>query len=93
MNAIFNDSLLNIFLLPEWGQLYVIQNHGRAEIFEVKNELGHAFYQFTVRPIPLKFNHTQFYDTITPFGMGGPILSDCLPASSESSKKRGENRI
>lgn len=79
MTVISETLVPDIFFLPEWGQAYASQDHGQVEVFELKNEYGHIFYQFVVRPIPFKLNGIQYFDTITPFGTGGPIILNCQP--------------
>jgi serine/alanine adding enzyme len=69
----------DIFLMPEWGKAYESQDHGESRIFELKNEIGHVYYQFVLRPVPILAEGTSYYDTITPFGQGGPVILNCQP--------------
>lgn len=74
----------DIYFLPEWGKAYEVkEENGELRIFELENELGHVFYQFIVRPIPLNYGSTTYYDTITPFGFSGPIILKCKEGKNE----------
>ncbi|WP_158599100.1 GNAT family N-acetyltransferase [Planococcus salinus] len=74
----------DIYFLPEWGKSYEAkEKDGELRIFEFENELGHVFYQFIIRPIPLSCGNTTFYDTITPFGFSGPIILRCKEGENE----------
>ncbi|SDI35665.1 Acetyltransferase (GNAT) domain-containing protein [Planococcus glaciei] len=69
----------DIFFMPEWGKAYESQDQGESRIFEVKNAIGHIFYSFVLRPIPILAGETLYYDTVTPFGQNGPIILKCQP--------------
>ena len=73
------EQVPDVFFMPEWGKAYESQDHGESRVFEVKNSIGHIFYHFVVRPIPILDGETHYYDTITPFGQSGPIILECQP--------------
>lgn len=76
--------LPDIYFLPEWGRYYEEKEQkGETKIFELKNEWGHVFYQFIVRPIPINADDTTYYDTITPYGFSGPIILHCSKGKKE----------
>lgn len=70
--------LPDIYFLPEWGEYYEKKEHqGKLKIFEVHHELGHVYYQFIVRPIPIETGGKTYFDTITPYGFSGPVITGC----------------
>lgn len=65
----------DIYFLPEWGKFFETKESGGEWcVFETKNEKGHVFYQFIVRPTPIQLDGTVYYDIITPYGFSGPII-------------------
>ncbi|TWT01918.1 GNAT family N-acetyltransferase [Planomicrobium sp. CPCC 101079] len=79
MKVITKTTVPDIFFAPEWGKAYESHDHGEMRIFEVKNELGHIYYSFILRAIPIPVGAVRYYDTITSFGLSGPIILDCIP--------------
>lgn len=78
--AILSETAVpDIFFLPEWGKSYESQDQGEIKIFELKNETGHIFYPFVLRQVPIKIGEELYYDTITPFGLNGPVILNCNP--------------
>ncbi|MGK7376296.1 GNAT family N-acetyltransferase [Planococcus sp. 1R117A] len=69
----------DVFFMSEWGKAYESQDQGECTVFEVKNDIGHIFYSFVLRPIPIQAGGTIYYDAITPFGQSGPIILNCQP--------------
>lgn len=66
----------DIFFLPEWAKTYESQDHGSAELFEFQHPLGNIHYSFIKRSIP---HSTEYFDAITPFGLNGPLITECQP--------------
>lgn len=77
MTVVPTSLLSDIFFLPEWGKAYAKQEKGINEVFEFSTDYGHVYYQFVVRPIPIDVGDITYYDTITPFGPGGPVIISC----------------
>lgn len=72
--------LPDIYFLPEWGQCFAEKEQGgELRIFELKHDLGHVYYQFILRPIPINLGGEMYYDTITPYGFSGPIVLESVP--------------
>lgn len=73
-------SVPDIYFLPEWGKYFEEkEKNGEIRLFELKHELGHVYYQFIIRPIPIDIEGGIYYDTITPYGWSGPIVIECAP--------------
>ena len=74
------ETFPDIYFLPEWGRAYEVKEKGgELRRFELKNEIGHVYYQFIVRKTPVQTDEQEYYDTITPFGFSGPVILKCLP--------------
>ncbi|MFD1031315.1 GNAT family N-acetyltransferase [Metaplanococcus flavidus] len=71
-------TLPDTYFLPEWGKYFETKEEaGEHQLFELKNEWGHIFYQFIKRPIRILDRETGYYDTITPYGFSGPVILNC----------------
>ena len=76
MNVSTKTGIPDIFFLPEWARAYESQDHGVAELFEFQNTLGRVHYTFIKRRVP---GNADYWDAITPFGLNGPLITDCRP--------------
>ncbi|WKA53856.1 GNAT family N-acetyltransferase [Planococcus shixiaomingii] len=73
----------DIYFLPEWGKSYESKDGGELKIFELENEVGHVFYQFVLRQVPVENGNAIYFDTITPYGFNGPLILRCEPDKKE----------
>lgn len=64
----------DIYFDKNYGKLYEKIENGKAEIFEYEDENGKISNQFILREISEKIDGIQYFDIITPYGYGGPIL-------------------
>ncbi len=69
---------MDIYFEEKYGRLYEKIENGKVDIFEYKNELGSIRTMFIKREIPMKIDNKTYYDLITPYGYGGPIIVDCI---------------
>lgn len=75
----------DIYFLPDWGKYFESKEEtGKLTIFELKNELGHIFYQFILREIPVSNGKATYYDIITPYGFSGPVILSCQDHQKEA---------
>ena len=72
---------MDIYFEEKYGSLYEKMENGKVDIFEYKNELGSIRSMFIKREIPMKIDNKTYYDLITPYGYGGPIVVDCVDNS------------
>lgn len=65
---------MNLYFDEKYGKLY--ENHEKAELttFDFENENGKIKYMFLKREVPYLINDTIYYDILTPYGYGGPII-------------------
>lgn len=68
----------DIYFRPEYGQLYKKIETGKVEIFDFYSSLGHIYYQFIKRPIDILIDERRYYDIVTPYGYGGPLILKCV---------------
>lgn len=68
--------MLDVYYLPEYGRLCETMEEGKCETFEHLSSAGHIVNVFIIRPVPWIVNGEQYYDIVTPYGYGGPIVLD-----------------
>ncbi|MDN7241611.1 GNAT family N-acetyltransferase [Planococcus sp. N028] len=73
----------DIYFLPDWGKSYESKDGGELKVFEFENDIGHVFYQFVLRPVPIENGTVTYFDTITPYGFNGPLILRCNPQKKE----------
>lgn len=67
--------LIDIYFNKSYGALYEKTENGSCETFEFRNSLGMVRHMFVKREIPIALEGvTSYYDLITPYGYGGPIM-------------------
>ncbi len=64
----------DIYFDPQYCKLYEEIEHGTCEVFEYADETGRARNIFMKRPVPWLVDGKQYYDIVTPYGYGGPIV-------------------
>ena len=69
--------MLDIYFEPAYGKLYEKIEHGESTIYEYKSNIGNVYHMFIKREIEELVEGKKWYDLITPYGYGGPILKDC----------------
>lgn len=74
MSVTTKTGIPDIFFLPEWAGAYESQDGGVAQVFEFEHSLGRIQYTFIKRIVP---GTTGYFDTITPFGLNGPLITEC----------------
>ena len=65
---------MDIYFSYEYAVLSALIDGGAAESFLFDSEYGSVVYRFIKREIPKKIDGTQYYDIVTPYGYGGPVL-------------------
>lgn len=64
----------DIYFDENYGKLYEKIENGIAYVFIYEDENGKITNQFLKREIPDKVNGEIYYDLVTPYGYGGPII-------------------
>lgn len=77
--------MTDIYFNKDYGALYEKTENGSCESFEFRNALGSVRHMFIKRGIPITLaGETPYYDLITPYGYGGPVME----AVDEAAKKQ-----
>lgn len=78
-------SNIDFYFDEYYGKLYEKAENGEACIFKFESEFGSVEHQFIKREIPagkLPFEGT-YYDIVSPYGYGGPVMTDVNPDNKE----------
>lgn len=65
---------IDLYFDENYGKLYEKIENGKANVFEYEDENGKITNQFLIREIPEKVEGNTFYDLVTPYGYGGPVI-------------------
>lgn len=68
----------DIYFEENYGKIYEKIENGEATIFKSHTKNGTITNQFIKREIPITIDKKTYYDIITPYGYGGPIINECL---------------
>lgn len=66
--------MLDIYFNPAYGKICEWVDGGACCRFELNTEYGQIVNQFIQRPLPFLIDGVQYYDIVTPYGYGGPIV-------------------
>src|SRR5699024_109412 len=69
--------MADIYFDSNYGKLYENHEKGETNFFEFDSTYGRIEHMFIKRKIPNKINGRSYYDIITPYGYGGPIIKNC----------------
>ena len=75
-------SIEDIYFQPQYGKLYETIENGKCEVFEHCSELGTIYHLFIKRQIPIKVYNRVWYDLVTPYGYGGPVVVSCAEGNN-----------
>ena len=69
------DFTNDIYFMKEYGKIHaLLEDNGTSETFELANEYGKIRHMFIKREIPEIIDGVTYYDLVTPYGYGGPII-------------------
>ena len=68
----------DIYFLPAYGKLNEHIEGGEAKNFDFICEYGHVRSVFIRRAVPFLLNGEKYYDAITPYGYGGPVVLETI---------------
>lgn len=80
----------DLYFELNYGKLYEAIESGICEEFIFENELGKVRHLFLKRQIPISFSNVQYYDLVTPYGYGGPLMSGALEENKAELAKNFE---
>lgn len=67
---------MDIYFEPCYGNLYEAAENGKNTVWEYTGKEGIIRHQFLLREIPLQVLGQKWFDIITPYGYGGPVIAD-----------------
>lgn len=79
----------DIYFLEKYGRLYEEIENGKLEVFEYNSNIGSIRNMFIKRDIPIIIDNVKYYDIVTPYGYGGPIIVKCYDESKRKELVRG----
>ena len=69
--------MIDIYFEANYGKLYEKIENGTNEVFEFSCDHGKIYHMFIKRQIDTSVDDTTWYDLVTPYGYGGPIILQC----------------
>src|SRR5699024_852612 len=87
------ENLPDIYFKSDYGKLNEHIENGIAKVFELNSEYGSIRHQFIVREIPIKIANKTYYDLTTPYGYGGPIITESVPDKEDQLINKFENEF
>lgn len=73
--------MMDIYFEKNYGKLYEKIERGTCEVFEHFSSTGKIRHMFIKREIPIRVGGVRYYDLITPYGYGGPLVLECEEGS------------
>ena len=72
---------MDIYFKEEYAKLYKEIEKGEVENFCFENELGKVLFIYIKREVIL--DNIKYYDIITPYGYGGPLIQNCKDKNTD----------
>jgi len=69
---------MEINFTEPYGRLYETIEDGELVIFDFENEYGKVRNMFIKRKIPFDLEKKVFFDIVTPYGYGGPVIQETI---------------
>src|SRR5699024_5496764 len=70
--------MLDIYFESNYGKLYETVENGESIVFEYESQDGKIKHIFIKREIPTLINDEVYYDIVTPYGYGGPLIVESI---------------
>ncbi len=83
----------DIYFEENYGKLYEHIENGKVKTFKYEDDNGKISNQFILREIPIKIDDNKYFDIITPYGYGGPIIEKCIQEKKEELLKGYEKNF
>lgn len=74
----------DIYFDKKYGKLYEKAENGTAVCWQYDGPEGCVSHQFLLRKIPISTDNGPWYDIITPYGYGGPLIESVAEGSSQA---------
>lgn len=66
----------DLFFAKDYAKLYEKIEGGSCEVFEFEHSIGSVYHQFIKREIPVPLEGGPYFDLLTPYGYGGPVITE-----------------
>ena len=66
----------DLFFAKDYAKLYEKIEGGSCEVFEFEHATGSVYHQFIKREIPVLVEGEPYFDLLTPYGYGGPVITE-----------------
>lgn len=66
--------MYDIYFLPDYGKLNEYIEGGISQTFDFVCKHGHIRNVYIKRAVPFLLNGVQYFDAISPYGYGGPVI-------------------
>ncbi|MGB6409129.1 MAG: GNAT family N-acetyltransferase [Planococcus donghaensis] len=66
----------DLFFVKDYVKLYEEIEGGNCEVFEFNHPIGTVYHQFIKREIPVPLEGGPYFDLLTPYGYGGPVVTE-----------------
>ena len=67
----------DLFFEKNYGRLYEGIENGKCEVFDFEHASGWVRHQFIRREVPIAVTGGPYFDIVTPYGYGGPVIMHC----------------
>ncbi|HOP11119.1 MAG TPA: GNAT family N-acetyltransferase [Oscillospiraceae bacterium] len=74
----------DVYLTQEYGKLYENIEKGELVRFQFRCAYGEVLYQYLKRPIQWRVDGVEYFDTMTPYGYGGPCIVEVREGKTEA---------
>lgn len=75
---------MDIYFCDAYGKLNEYIEPGTCRTFVYRSELGTVRHMFIKRALPFLIDGVQWYDLITPYGYGGPVMEHAADGAGEA---------
>lgn len=65
----------DLFFIKDYAELYEEIEGGNCEVFQFDHSIGSVYHQFIKREIPIQLEGGPYFDLMTPYGYGGPVIT------------------
>lgn len=72
----------DVYYLPQYGKLSETLDDGEYKLILFESSNGRIINPFIKRHVPWLINNEQYFDIITPYGYGGPIIIEATDRES-----------
>lgn len=77
----------DIYFSKEYCELCALAEEGEVTEFKYNSELGEVTYLFLKRPINVNDEFSGYYDIVSPYGYGGPVIRELSDETDDGKKK------